>query len=227
MARASEEARLTARPRIVPLADMTSGEHEVEGGRGALLAIPSSYDPSRPAPLAVMFHGAGQGAPSGLDLLRPLAEDAGLLLLAPQSQGRTWDRLSGHFGPDFAALDVALGQVLARLAVDASRVAIGGFSDGASYALSIGLANGDLVSHVLAFSPGFMAAPIQRGLPAVFISHGVHDPVLPIDRCSRRIVPALQNAGYAIEYREFDGPHTLPPGIARDAVDWFTGRAPE
>lgn len=34
-----------------------------------------------------------------------------------------------------------------------------GFSDGASYALSLGLPNGNLFSHIVAFSPGFMRAP--------------------------------------------------------------------
>jgi phospholipase/carboxylesterase len=81
--------------------------------------------------------------------------------------------------------------------------------------------NGDLFSHVIAFSPGFMAPKEQHGSPQIFISHGTHDPVLPIDRCSRRIVPQLQQSGYDVHYREFDGPHTVPLEIAREAVDWF------
>jgi predicted esterase len=40
-----------------------------------------------------------------------------------------------------------------------------GFSDGASYALSLGLANGDLFTHVLGFSPGFMRVPRHVGRP--------------------------------------------------------------
>lgn len=34
-----------------------------------------------------------------------------------------------------------------------------GFSDGASYALSLGQPNADVFSHIIAFSPGFMRAP--------------------------------------------------------------------
>ena len=64
-------------------------------------------------------------------------------------------------------------------------VTVCGFSDGASYALSIGLANGDLFGHVLAWSPGFVAPPEFVGRPRVFVSHGTDDRVLPIDRCSR------------------------------------------
>jgi phospholipase/carboxylesterase len=35
-------------------------------------------------------------------------------------------------------------------------VALGGFSDGASYALSLDLTNGDLFASLIAFSPGFI-----------------------------------------------------------------------
>jgi phospholipase/carboxylesterase len=64
-----------------------------------------------------------------------------------------------------------------------------GFSDGASYALSLGLTNGDLFRHVIAFSPGFMAPAARRGEPPVFVSHITRDGVLPIGVTSHRIVP--------------------------------------
>lgn len=111
--------------------------------------------------------------------------------------------------------------------MDPARLAITGFSDGASYALSLGLTNGDLFSRVLAFSPGFAAPADRQGAPRIFISHGTADAVLPIDRCSRRIVPRLEQAGYDVTYVEFDGPHTVPPEIQRAAVDWLAQGAPE
>ena len=67
-----------------------------------------------------------------------------------------------------------------------------------------------------------MAPGGQEGAPRLYISHGIHDEVLPIDYCSRRLVPRLQRAGYDLRYREFDGPHTVPPEIVREALDWFT-----
>lgn len=190
-------------------------------GRDGLLYVPASYRPARPAPFALMLHGAGGVATHGLNPLMHLAEEAGLILLAPESRRQTWDVILGGYGPDVAFLDRALGRVFARYAVDPARLAVGGFSDGASYALSLGLTNGGLFTHVLAFSPGFMAPGEQEDAPRVYISHGVRDAVLPIDACSRRIVPRLRRAGYAVEYREFDGPHTVPPETARGAADWF------
>lgn len=65
--------------------------------------------------------------------------------------------------------------------------------------------------------------PVQPvGDPRVFLSHGRADTVLPIDRTSRRIVPQLRAAGVPVEVREFDGPHTVPPGIAEEAVRHLT-----
>src|SRR5690349_14549860 len=91
-----------------------------------------------------------------------------------------------------------------RCSVDPSHLAVGGFSDGASYALSIGITNGDLCAYIIAFSPGFIAPATQRGAPHIFISHGTRDATLPIDACSRIFVPQIERAGYEVPYREFD-----------------------
>jgi predicted esterase len=69
-----------------------------------------------------------------------------------------------------------------------------------------------------------MAPAAQHGTPRIFVSHGTQDRVLPIERCSRRVVPQLERAGYDVLYHEFDGPHTVPPEIARQAARWFAGR---
>lgn len=145
----------------------------------------------------------------------------GFLLLAPSSQQGTWDVIRGGYGPDVLLIDKALEQTFSRYSVDPEHLAIGGFSDGASYALSLGITNGTLLGHVIAFSPGFMAPTGQEGAPRFFISHGTEDRVLPIDRCSRRIVPQLQRVGYDVRYLEFAGGHAVPGDIAREAVDWF------
>ena len=219
-----QRGRLLARP-IMPPSDRTaaSGLRRLALGSGqeGLLYVPPGHDATREAPLALTLHGAGGDAKSGLSHLIGLADEFGLVLLAPESRGRTWDVLEGGYGPDVGFIDRALGQTFGRLAVDAGRLAITGFSDGASYALSLGLTNGDLFTHAIAFSPGFAAPAERRGEPSVFVSHGTRDRVLPIERCSRRIVPQLEREGYGVRYREFEGPHTVPEGVAREALEWF------
>jgi len=174
------------------------------------------------APLALTLHGAGGDARSGIAHFLHLADAVGVVLLAPESRGRTWDVLLGGYGPDVEFIDRALEWTFERLTLDTRRLAITGFSDGASYGLSLGLTNGNFFTHLIAFSPGFMAPATRRGKPPVFVSHGRCDKVLPIERCSRRIVPQLDRAGYRVRYREFDGPHTVPESIAREALHWFS-----
>jgi phospholipase/carboxylesterase len=201
------------------------GLHRLAFGddRDGLLRVPAGYRADRPAPLVLMLHGAGGDARGGLAPFLPLADEAGLLLLAVDSRQQSWDVIRGGFGPDVAFVDRALAWTFARCAVDPGRLAAEGFSDGASYALSLAVTNGDLFTHVIAFSPGFLAPAGQEGHPRIYVSHGKGDRILPIDSCSRRLVPRLRRGGYDVLYREFDGPHTVPLEIAREALDWFTG----
>ena len=193
----------------------------MEEGEGSLY-VPVGYELGRPAAAVMLLHGAGSDSHAGLAPLLGLADDTRLILLAPDARGRTWDLILGQHGGDVALIDSLLGEMFERLAVDRSRLALGGFSDGASYALSLGIANGDLFSHLIAFSPGFARPALRRrGRPAIYVSHGMFDRVLSIDRCSRRIVPQLRDAGYDVRYREFAGAHTVPAEIAADALEWL------
>lgn len=194
--------------------------------RDGCLYVPRNYRATRPAPLVIMLHGAGGDARGGLAPFQNFADEAGLILLAIDSRKLTWDVIRGQYGPDVSFLDQALAQTFDRYAIDPSHIAIEGFSDGASYALSLGIMNGDLFTHVIAFSPGFAKPISQHGTPRVFVSHGIQDSVLSIDFCSRRIVPLVQRAGYDVYYREFNGPHFVPVEIATEAIDWFTATPP-
>jgi predicted esterase len=120
----------------------------------------------RPYRLVLLLHGAGVGPRHGLELLLPGADERRLLLLAPKSRASTWDVILDGFGPDVRRTDRVLEEMLDAYAVDA--ITIGGFSDGASYALSIGLTNGDLFDAVLAFSPGFTAPLLTPVTTALF-----------------------------------------------------------
>lgn len=222
-----DAARLIARPASPGGAPVVAapGLRALDLGSGpeVLLRVPAGAGEGAPPRLVLTFHGAGGNGRAGLAPLLPLADANRLLLLAPTSQGSTWDVIRGGWGPDVRRIDDALAQVFASYRVDRARLGVSGFSDGASYALSLGLANADLFTHVIAFSPGFVAPAPRVGTPSVFISHGRADAVLPIDRTTRRILPQLRAANVPTEVREFDGPHTVPPVIAEDAVCWLDG----
>jgi phospholipase/carboxylesterase len=227
--RSHEEGRLQARPAQVPTETTAVGLRVVELGEGrveARLYVPAGYR-GEPLPLVLLLHGAGEDARDGMAQLRGQADEAGLILLAVGSRGPTWDLIlsRGRFGADAATIDRALELAFSSLAVDPARVAVAGYSDGASYALALGTANGDLFSHVIASSPGFLAMGALTGSPDIFVSHGRRDGWLPIESCSRRIVPQLERGGYGVRYEEFDGGHVVPPGIAQMAAGWLASPA--
>lgn len=216
------DARLTARPRPSGSTTATTGPLGLDaGGRDAILQMPSTK-PNGKVPLLVFLHGATQRASRMIERIGPAADRAGVAVLAPDSRDTTWDAIRSGFGEDVVFLNHALESVFARVEVDPARVAIGGFSDGATYALSLGLANGDLLPRVVAFSPGFIISAAAHGRPRFFVSHGTHDQILPIDACSRVIVPRLRSTGYDVTFREFDGRHEMPPDLVSEALRWMT-----
>jgi phospholipase/carboxylesterase len=190
--------------------------------RDAILQLPPNATQSA-LPLLVMLHGATQSAEDMFGYLGTTHEEAGVAVLAPNSRDTTWDAMGGSFGADVAHLNRALERVFDLVAIDPARIAIGGFSDGASYALSLGFINGDLFPSIVAFSPGYVVSGTQHGQPRVFISHGTHDHILPIDRCGRRIAAGLISHGYDVTFREFDGDHEIPADVAREGLKWMTG----
>ena len=52
-------------------------------------------------------------------------------------------------------------------------------------------------------------------------SHGTADQILPIDQCSRMIVPALRGRHYDVMFKEFPGRHEIPAEIAAEGLRWF------
>lgn len=215
-------ARLTARPRA-GACSATTGLRSLGLGnsRDAQLFVPAGN--CLPRPLVVALHGTGRNASEMMSLLRPHAERLGFLLLAIDSRDVTWDASMGYLGPDVDFIDRALNWVFDRYQVSAGKVSLAGFSDGGSYALCLGLANGDLLGRIAAFSPGYIPKSDSPavGRARVFVSHGTDDTILPIDLASRVIVPRLTSLGHEVHYTEFTGGHTVPATIAAAAAEWL------
>ena len=211
------DGRLSARPRA---GVKTTATGQIKLERDAILQIPKNVN-DKPLPLLIMLHGATQRADDMFWYLGSAHEEAGVAVFAPNSIDTTWDAIGRRaFGEDIYYLDQMLERVFATTAIDPARVSLGGFSDGATYALSLGLINGDFFKSIVAFSPGFVIDGDSHGKPRIFISHGTSDHILPIDRCGRRIAGELKAKGYDVTFREFDGDHEIPPDVAREGLSW-------
>lgn len=189
--------------------------------RDAMLLVPEGIDPAVPTPLMVLFHGGGGSAEKILPMMEQHARASRFLLLVPQSLFPTWDIVIAGNGPDRERLDMALAEVAARYGIDPTHICFAGHSDGGSYAMSLGLTNGRFVTHVIVSSAGFMSVQMQQGAPKVFISHGIQDEQIPIDRSGRVHSALMKDAGYDVTYVEYPGPHKWQPPVVALAVNFF------
>ena len=189
--------------------------------RDGFIRIPSGYRPEMEAPFTVLLHGAG-GSAEDWSSAFGLFDELGMVALGLNSESSSWDLRYGGFGRDLAILDAALFRVFEEVRVDPTRLAVSGFSDGASYSVSLGLINGDLFTHVLAFSPGFAVLHPRHGSPRVFLGHGVLDTVLPVS-FTRHLADVLRTDGYEVRYEEFNEGHIVPRTVAAQAFGWVAG----
>jgi predicted esterase len=220
--RREDAGRLDFRPHK-PTKTIAPGEHvlEDEAGRRSILYVPPAYDATKPAPFLLALHGATGSGDSMLRGTRPPAEKHGVVVLSPSSRDFTWDAIRGSFSTDFTRIDRMLTQVFDQCAIDPRHVGVVGFSDGATYAISMGIINGDVFTHIIGHSAGFIIPGPVHGRPKVYMSHGRQDTILPIDQCGRRIAAQLTRQAYVLRFDEFDGGHTANPEVRETAVSWF------
>lgn len=185
--------------------------------------------------MLVILHGYGQDPAQFTRSFRHWADRCAVVLVGPVARDVTWDVIATsrdldarrtrpslppmRFGEDARRIDRDLAALFAVAPIDSRRVAILGFSDGASYSLSLGLANPALFGWVIAFSPGFALWPKQVALSQkVFIAHGTRDTRLPFEATRDDIVKPLRKAGVAVQFRQFDGDHVLVRPIVQESL---------
>jgi phospholipase/carboxylesterase len=187
-----------------------------EGDRDGVVYIPGSTN-DRGA-LMLLFHGFSGNGRGAIEAVRTQAARYGVIVVAPDSRGQTWDILEkGHFGPDLTFINRVMKS--ARELCEFTQFAVTGISDGASYALCLGPGN-DFTT--IAFSPGFSFPGEGEKRQPIFISHGTADHVLSF-RHAVRIAGSFRERGYPITFHAFDGGHKVPPEVVDTAFEWWLG----
>jgi phospholipase/carboxylesterase len=184
------------------------------------------------------MHGRGADEHDLAPLLQALDPDGDLLGFLPRGPlalppgGRHWYVLREVGSPDretflhtFALLSDWLDGVLAENEVTPDRLVLGGFSQGAVMAYSLGLGAGrPQPAGILAFSgfiprvDGFeLDLDGRTGFP-VSISHGSLDPIISVE-FAREARTRLEAAGLTVRYREDPVPHTIAPAALAQAKE--------
>lgn len=197
----------------------------------AFLMVPRQLDPSRTYPLVVVLHGAGRQDELLFKGLQGEADRRDAIFLIPRSYQMTWDMIAGGNDADLRFLAYCLRWIYQRYPIDPARQALLGFSDGASYALAIGLSNPKLFSAVMAWAAGFLAIDTNNltaddRKPRLFVEYGDQDPLFPYEAVALPMRDALVKIGYPLVFRTDEGGGHWPSRrFQPDALDWFFGGA--
>ena len=202
-------------------------------GKSAFAYRPTGLTGAAPG-LLLLFHGAGGDARRFVERFTGEADRRRLILLSIQSIDNTWDLVLRNSrdrwsigraspvhatGADGRRVNAALRQLFAQIAIDPKRVVAAGFSDGASYALSLGLDNDQLFSGIVALAPGFVAEGTATTRQRIAIAHGRSDRILSYAN-AERIASDLRNRGMPVIFIPFDGDHMVESGSLAAALDF-------
>jgi predicted esterase len=206
--------------------------------------IPASAGPH--PPLLVLLHGAGRRRLGMVQHFEAEADKRGIILLAPTSRGVSWDIVLDAEAPpspdsplaneqahsfsrtrDSDRVEAAIANLSRIVPVDRAHTVLAGFSDGATFALAMGLSRDHQFAAVIAWSPGIA---IRTERPArgrrVFVSHGRQDPLLNFEVTCGEIVPLLENEGAAVTFLPFNGVHEAPDAVKDAFLDAVFGPVP-
>jgi phospholipase/carboxylesterase len=124
------------------------------------------------------------------------------------------DECPEGLAPARRQLTAALDELRRRTPIEASRLVLGGFSQGSMLATDVALRLDDAPAGLLIFSGTLLCraewtarAGRRRGL-RVFQGHGRLDPLLPYANAVL-LRDLLAGAGLDVRFQPFDGPHTI------------------
>ncbi|MBW0144258.1 alpha/beta hydrolase [Sphingomicrobium clamense] len=211
---------------------------EAHGGRFVMLdkdAIGYLPDPDpsgAPAPVMIVLHGRGGNAATALAGVVGEASRRGIALVAPKSRGQTWDALRAFSsqstrspgrlpGGDAKQIANAVEALSAHGAIDRSRIALFGFSDGATMALSLGAARPADYPLVIAFAPGGILRTRGDAEQRFMIAHGTEDAIIPFSHGAGRVCPAVERLGRDVRFLPYGAGHVVDPAALGEALDSF------
>ena len=181
----------------------------------------------------VLFHGRGADQYDLLPLLDALDPERRLSGYCPRGPlslppgGAHWYAVPRVGYPDPATF--AQGYAAASGFVDElphERIVLGGFSQGAVMALSVGLGVGrPRPAAVIGFS-GFVPVvegwdlDAERPFPPIALAHGTYDSVIPVE-FGRRSRDLLVAAGATVDYHESPLDHAIDPHVVAELQRWL------
>jgi phospholipase/carboxylesterase len=197
----------------------------------AVVYAGKGVDPAQPSPLLVLLHGLGVGPRAEVPEWTQLANEQGLVIVAPRAGTRVgqrlmrgWHRVGAKASAELdmpaatRAVDDAIAAAKRRFTMDPEKTVLAGFSQGGAVALGLLAQRPEMFRGAVAVctvyaSPGVGAwqAAVRKRPIRAFVIAGQLDALLPH---SRRAFDELQTAGVPARFVEIPkAGHEPPPGF--------------
>ena len=126
-------ATLSSRPSSVTRSLQAGTTRMNVGASSVVVELPNSALSKERVPTLLFMHGANRTVEPFMDAYRPIAAKYGVMVVMPYALRNTWDAIyTSGFGPDVESLDAMLKWLFGAVSVDPARLALSGFSEGAT-----------------------------------------------------------------------------------------------
>lgn len=203
-----------------------------QGPASAVLLTPEQIDPDRRYPLFTVLHGAGRQDELLARTYRHEPERRQAFFLIPRSRGPTWDLIASAGRPDLDFLEYAYDLIYRRFPVDPLQQVLIGYSDGASYALSVGLCNATMFAALIGWAAGFVVLDpptaerfreaVPEPKPRIYLEYGTHDELFDFQTVALPTRDRLLATGFDVTFSADEGGRHWPSGsFHHEALDWY------
>lgn len=198
--------------------------------------LPANLDPDKKYPTIFTLHGKGSDENDMFGLVTPLPDDfiiVGIRGNLTLGAGFQYYELKSLGNPVREMFDQAIQQLEAfilyateKYPIDSNKRYMLGFSQGAILSMSLALTMGNRLKGIVALNgyvPGFVKTEYKLQSVkevSVFISHGEHDPVFPI-QIGQETATYFQNQTPQVTFKTYPTGHGVSEENQRDFVNWL------
>ena len=200
------------------------------------LRKPKQVDPDQTYPVLFLMHGIGGNEQNMLSLVDGLEESFYIFSIRGQlfqPPGYAFFTIEGYGKPHREVFDDGVNKLTSfidyafeQYPLDASRVYLLGFSQGAILAMTLGLTLGNRIKGIVALS-GYIPAFVKEEYTiknveslSLFISHGEMDQILPLEwgKANNELFNKL---GAAVTFETYPEGHTVSHKNHHDFKNWL------
>ncbi|MFJ7726351.1 alpha/beta hydrolase [Neobacillus sp. NPDC097160] len=200
------------------------------------LRTPAQLDPEKSYPALFIMHGIGSNEQNMLQMVEGLEDEFFIFSIRghlSQPPGYAYFTIQGYGKPHREVFDEGINRLtsfidyaLDEYPLDASRLFLLGFSQGAILSMTLGLTLGNRIKGIVALS-GYIPAFVKEEYSikpvddlSIFISHGEMDQVLPFEWGTANN-EYFRKLGADVTFKTYQEGHTVSLKNHQDFINWI------